>query len=260
MTNNDDFRVSWEVSLARFTGFVNPIDQMVDGEFWWEECIKTTPEKINVQPQKEEKQIEGQYGEGWLILKQHATRLDWLYVINSDAQFDSKTLLTLGKFDPITKEFFQLVSNWTDIDNFPILERIALGLILVEPVENGMEGFSKLEKFLHSVDIDPENSRDFLYQINRRRLSNVYEGMEINRLSKWSVGSFKSSHLQVKLGEKRDQAHVMSHGEWETFTRLELDINTDQNNKGEFDGEISVKLFQEILELAKEISVKGDVA
>jgi hypothetical protein len=68
----------------------------------------------------------------------------------------------------------------------PEVNRIAVGEEWSFPVANKEAGYVGLGHFLPNVDIDPFESRDFLYRINRPRL---FGEMWINRLSTWACKS-----------------------------------------------------------------------
>ena len=86
-------------------------------------------------------------------------------------------------------EFVTLMSRWLEFDTGPSLRRLAFGAVLLHPAENRVEGYRKIQPYLQHVTMQPEESSDFLYQINRPREAEVaISGLQINRVSKWSVG------------------------------------------------------------------------
>jgi hypothetical protein len=95
-------------------------------------------------------------------------------------------------------------------------------------------------------------SRDFAYQINRRRESATRAGLNINRLSKWSVALAQASVVDASTGEVVEE-------EPERFaTRLELDINTAPGETDDLSGADAVALFDELITLGGEIAEHGD--
>ncbi|HLF84261.1 MAG TPA: hypothetical protein VI837_08815 [Blastocatellia bacterium] len=134
----------------------------------------------------------------------------------------------------------------------PNLIRLAFGAALLQPSDTRAIGYQQLAAFLPYVRLDPENSSDFLYRINRRRASKVVEGAEINRLSTWSVAALVNAQIPLLPAGKA----VFT---TECFaSRVELDINTAQEWKADLPNDLLESLFQELTELAIEIAEQGD--
>lgn len=99
-----------------------------------------------------------------------------------------------------------------------------------------------------------DNIRDFGYQINRRRPTKTgIPGLDINRLSKWSVVQAQPRWFNLQPGEGSIEVPEYD------ACRLELDMNTAAELKGDLTREQLTALFQELAELGKEIVEKGDV-
>jgi hypothetical protein len=115
--------------------------------------------------------------------------------------------------------------------------------------------YRRLAQFLHAVEIDPEGSSEFAYQVNRPRKSRAVEGLQINRLSKWSAT------LLVPFGLSfipPGGAHLGKLGDGETTCRIELDINTDPEYKGDLNHALSSALLKEFVDMAMEIVTAGE--
>lgn len=160
-----------------------------------------------------------------------------------------------------TKGFYDLILRWMKLASCPGVNRLAVGAILLQPVENRQAGYRKLGAYLHSLKLDSESS-DFLYQINRPResLTGITD-LRINRLCKWSVAllgevsvslSFLPKDLKPVKGSIEGQGHYAC--------RLELDVNTSQEHEQEFSRDRLHVIFNELVDQAQEISEKGDVA
>lgn len=122
-----------------------------------------------------------------LRLEVTEARIDWLLAGTRAGEGDERMLLEIGTPESALDSFLSVVSRWLTSGLAPTAQRIALGAVLLSPVENRAEGYRDLGSLLNAVKIDPENSTDFLYQINRPRPSHEIEGLGINRLSKWAV-------------------------------------------------------------------------
>ncbi len=116
-------------------------------------------------------------------------------------------------------------------------------------------GYRLLAQYLNNVKIDPDNSSDFHYQINRRRVSKNIAGLLINRLSKWSVTITKFS--QFALGPVIQEFVISNHDH--ISANLELDINTVPEHQTLIFREQMPTIFMELIELASEIAEQGDV-
>jgi hypothetical protein len=156
--------------------------------------------------------------------------------------------------------FKELMRRW--LVDCPPLQRLAFGAVLYLPVEDKMKGYSQLSAYL-GLELDPENSGDFLYQINRRRRSGCgVPNLEINRLSKWTW---------LQLGLRASDGEQPWLEIRPSVCLLELDINTALDFREPLSGksyvpfrgplprESYVPLFDELVSFAEEIAVKGDV-
>ena len=163
---------------------------------------------------------------------------------------------SLGLLSEASESFNELIQKWFVVDNFPTLQRVAFGALVIQPVEDRKTGYERISKYLiNSVKLDPESSSDFLYQINRPRDSKLnFPELKINRLTKWSVQTYK--HIGVAVGEESKTVYESE----ESFAcRLELDINTMVNIKNRFNSNDSKNLFNELANLGLEIAEKGDI-
>jgi len=124
----------------------------------------------------------------------------------------------------------------------PPLQRLAFGAVLTRPVDDLLTGYRQISDYLPFVQLDPESSSDFSYQINRPRNSTVISGLRINRFSRWSVARVFASTFDTQIG-----------------CRVELDINTAQEFQGELPQEKLPVIIQELVDLGKEIAENGDI-
>ena len=119
-------------------------------------------------------------------------------------------------------------------------------------------GYELIGQYLPSVKLDPENSTDFSFQINRPRPSTSgISKLQINRLSRWSVARLSGMVVQVTSGEPT--ARVFESTEGLHACRVELDINTAPSSDGAFPKENLATLVKELLGLGVEIAMSGDI-
>lgn len=245
----------WQVESLRFTAF--PAPTAVIGEpTWWQDVTGEPPEKRMVAPKRGALQEEGQFEGGRLILSVQPMRIDWVVTAHIAEGKELETFPTIGPFNELLGTFLVLIERWFQSETAPIVKRIALGATLVQAVENKHIGYEQLARYLRTVDIDPSSSSDFLYQINRPRVSaSGIADLKINRLSKWSVAGWRSALLAVT------PASVEQAMGPESFAcRLELDINTAADFVGPLPRDGLPKVIQELANLGQEIARDGDVA
>lgn len=243
----------WNVELMRFTGFLTP-DAQIGEPNWWKDIVGEHSESRVIQARKGHFQDKGPYEEGELILKIEPFRLDWFYrAIQNPEEQDTRS--TLGLFHDTTKIFINLMNKWFALKDFPPLQRVAFGAIIFQPVESHRAGYERLSEYLKSVKLDPEGSSDFLYQINRPRDSKTdMANLRINRLTKWSVQKIGL------IGFVFDEEHRNIYKGQEIFAcRLELDINTVPDPKRRSSAAECQTVFDELVQLAIEISQQGDI-
>ena len=156
----------------------------------------------------------------------------------------------------VIEQLVDLMARWFKLKTCPVLQRLAFGAILTYPVDNLASGYQQLSTYLPSVKLDPGNSSDFLYQINRVRDSTSgIDNLRINRLSKWSVAAVQTMGFTV--GQDLDMS--VAKGGLLRACRLELDINTITVLKKPLPPNKLNIVFKELIKLAKEIIKEGDI-
>lgn len=241
----------WQAANLRLTAFtVSPLK--ISDPAWWEEIVgqpaETKLQKALV------RQETAPFENGKLSLAIHSGRIDWTFNSPDVTGENVEQLPLIGLFPESLEKFSKITHAWLSAKSCPPLKRMAFGAILWQPVTDVKTGYRNMASHLPFVKVDVEGSSDFLYQINRPRMSKRgIPGLKINRLSKWSVGTIKLVGLEAAT-----QQNVASHQE--TFCSLEMDINTDLEFSGELpQGKLS-EIFRELIDLGSEIAEKGDTA
>ncbi len=249
---------AWQAETLRLTAFPSSSAQVPDPT-WWHDVVGEDPETRTSQPRQGKLREEGPLKDGKLILAVEPIRIDWLFGPSEKQQASLEHFSTIGSFPEVLDIFIELMRHWFDLDTSPAVQRLAFGATLLQPVENQESGYQQLSIYLRSVHLDPRNSSDFLYQINRRRDSqSKIPGLKINRLSKWSVmqllqGQF-SLPISAELGHSQISTRLVN-----VACRLELDINTIAEFQGELYREQLSEIFQELVKFGKEIASEGDI-
>jgi len=212
------------------------------------------PEERKVKP-KEISQIEqGDFKQGRLVLNVTAPRIDWTYTVKIQEKEPpdfSHGVPSMGPFDECLSDFLVVMNTWL-MEMSPTIGRLAFGAVLSQAVQSHVAGYKLLQSYLPAVKVDPDNSFDFNYQINRPRNSQLgINDLRVNRLCKWNVITAQA-HLFTSGKSVVKDIDIYS-------ARLELDINTHQSYSDELPHEALVRLLSELVDLGKEIAEKGDV-
>lgn len=147
------------------------------------------------------------------------------------------------------KDFRRRAGDWSsDCEN---CKRLAVGAQFVCRKDSKTEGYRAMARRLPAVAVDPEESSDFLYRINRPRTAEIGgKSLKINRLCQWSC-----AYLKVDV-EGPSQKSVLI-----AFAAL---MNPDVNTPPEVDlTKLDAKnrkiLTNLLFDFALEYTVKGDV-
>ncbi len=242
----------WYMGFVRFTAFYSGDDHDFPLSDWWSTIIDETPDEEVKKPKERQAAIIGRFQGGVLSLGFQPLRIDFVlqpHAIESQVVSGSSVL---GSLEEVSDKFIEATKKLINLETFPCLSRIAYGAILILPVENRISGYKQLQQYLSSVKLDAENSREFMYRINRQRPTQVgLQDMCINRLSKWSVAVF---HLITGIPPNLQVVDP-------TYAcRIELDINTCNEFKGTLPKDKLNDILDELVGMGKEIAAKGDIA
>lgn len=243
---------NWQAESFRLTAFLSPSAQGVEQD-WWKVLTNDDPERRTSEPKKGLQQEEGTFKdekiEGTLVLTIRPTRIDWQLLPLLETS--NTGFPTLGSFADSLDSFLSLMLRW--IEMAPPIQRLAFGAVLNRSTDSSKEAYKLISSYLpFSLD---EDSSDFIYQINRPRKSASTEVSDllINRLSKWIVTLLEG----FILAPNKPESYIKTLTQF--AVRLELDINTTPEFSVELSSEQLSQVFQELVELGKEIATKGDV-
>lgn len=244
----------WQVESLRFTAFPTP-DAQIEEPTWWKDLIGEPAERKVSAPKRRILQEEGAFSGGKLMLSIQPLRIDWTLSPSPSQQQELDALPTIGLVSDSLRVFSELIERWIQSESFPPVKRIALGTILLHPVENGKQGYEQLSAYLPAIQLDTEHSSDFSYQINRPRASvSGLADLKINRVSRWSVALMRAGSIAV--GPQTVES-VM--GREHFACRLELDINTAADFAGSLPRERLPAILHELASFGEEIVREGDV-
>lgn len=244
----------WEAERLRATTFILPGAEVAGMPSWWKQVVEEEPEQVLTRPRAGQMQQMGVFEGKRLALVAQPGRVDWNLLATMGSPDESvEGLPTLGPFSNTLESFLKVVKRWLDL--CPPVIRLAFGAILVRPVADLQSGYTELSQSLPNVVLDPPNSSDFLYQINRPRMSTSGIELKLNRLTKWSV--MQAGFIEFALGA--DMGATLASGPRQFACRLELDINTAAASTGEIPKDKIHSVFEELVGLGREIADHGDI-
>ena len=238
----------WQIEQLRLTAFpTTPLS--TNGLTWWQTLTGEQPESRAIRPREGILSEDGPLPDGLglqarLSLEASPLRIDWrlqVLATEPDAQIPS--------WEEGLPKFLDLMEKW--LSTSPLVSRLAVGAVLLIPVENIQQGYQELQRYLPFV-LSP-NSSDFLFQINIPTTSMVVKDLKVNRLSKWSVARIQTLFVPIMLNQPlvRSEGVDILH-----VCRLELDINNANVAEG-LDPKSLPMLMMELARHAKEITLEG---
>ena len=191
-------QVQWDAVTLRMTAFPAP-GSTITVSGWWETILGEAPEEQTTKPRAGEFSERGNLENGVFELKINPSSVTWVHRFDEIQQESERE--SLGEFIGTCEKFCKRMNRWFELEEVPNLIRLAFGAVLVQPIENQQMGLERLAKYIPAVHLDSMNSIDFLYQINRRRASEIdFVDFEINRFTKWSVIQKQLFHINPALG------------------------------------------------------------
>jgi hypothetical protein len=241
----------WQAESWRLSAFAPSVLPVAE-QNWWMELVGQAPEAEQANRLQGVFQAHGRFERGRLILGVQLGRVDWLYSsipIGEEVLQDG--VPTVGPAGESFEALRRLVVRWFAVS--PPINRLAVGAVLTRPVASRQEAYRIITDYVPGLHLDTEGCSDFLYQINRPRISSVHSGLLINRLAKWSAAAVGLLGIMPA-----DPTHVLQRDLY-TVTRLELDINTAAGFQSAFSASELPDLVAELGGMGLEISEQGDI-
>jgi len=245
----------WQAEMIRLTLFTIdsiPIDTM-KGLNWIEQITGSMPDSQNSEPKIIRYEESGKINDNInLIISMQKDRIDFVIAPLINTNFSLSDVPNIGLFNSDLNAYIDLILELFPKIDFKI-KRIAYGAKLFGKVIDKVDGYKKISSYVKDLKIDPINSYDLNYTINKPRQENIEnQTMFINRLSKWAVLTRKlfAVHIDSLKEQETDTLHACS---------LELDVNTDQNSTQAIEKNMLKKISNKLANLAIEISQSGDI-
>ncbi len=209
----------------------------------WERIVGEPHETEQSQPRQRLRVQSGPWREGLLQVMTLPSTIVWTASPAPEAD-------GLPDFDkwPVVNflpAFVALTRGWLVSTDFDIM-RVGFGLtgLLFSP--NKIASYKTLQELIPSVQIDPEETSDFLYQINRPVSSSVLGSqVRLNRLMKWNSRSFGLAQLQISPNVAQASPVVDKY-----YATLENDINTPNELAGALEKSLLGAIYDELVGLA----------
>jgi hypothetical protein len=240
----------WRVLSVRLTVFVTP-DTEVPVTLW-RDVVGEDPENSVTQRATATRTETGPFSDGVLTLQVQPMRIDWTHEpVGLGSQGGLPQVL--GPFPNGAEPFLRFARRWITNGWYPPTTRMALGFVLISATPDRDAGYRELSQYIDGVPNTPD-ATDFLYQVNRPRASRVgLDGLQVNRLSKWSVGAFRLIAVLAGAANANPILSPMHH-----HLRLELDINTGADFPGKFPRQSVGAVLDDLVNGATEIFEHGN--
>jgi hypothetical protein len=228
--------VPWNVQVLRLTLFSTAA---IDGSGLWQTATGLVPEVDEHRPREAIRRQAGQISDdAFLELVITTTRLDWVL-----SSFPMTEFSYLGDVATALSVFDKMIVPWLETRPGITVQRIAFGLIAVSPTPDREASYALLQKLVPSVRYDPEHTREVAYQVNRPVVSPTIQGLELNRITKWSALRFLSGVLNMQSG-------AMSPDEPRFSARSECDHSTPAERVEIFTADEIIAIYSELRDLA----------
>ena len=244
----------WYVKELRLSVFLTDTIDPARAHFW-ESLVGKTPDEIHNKPRQPWVREEGSLLNGRLCVEVRSNRVDWKLLPIPSVDHHGLPFV-VGAYDILEQSFRDLMQRW--LANPLSLYRLGYGSELLSSAKDMLSAYKKLGDLLPAVDIEPKNTHDFLYRINRRTSSCNVKGLEINRISTWSVIQTTETIVDI-FPDGKHIPKVTQLQNPSSICQLDLDINTIPEFNHELDKKAVSRIFHELVDLGNEIAAKGDV-
>jgi hypothetical protein len=188
---------------------------------------------------------------GRLNLGAIANRCDCILVpITTEEKLTENFVPSVGQW-PIALEIFQKATeSFISKVKFPV-SRIAFATTLTAPFATPVAAYKALVSLVKSISHPPEVLHDLVFRINWPKTFNDF--LTLNRITTWSVQQLQ---LQIQTLEANSSTFV---NDLSYMLRLELDHNTDAKHTTAFDPTELLPIYRELINLALQNAVEGEV-
>ncbi|MHC5054368.1 MAG: hypothetical protein ACYTKD_06585 [Planctomycetota bacterium] len=243
---------SFLAETARFTAFADGCGREAV-QRWWDDIVGQEPESMK--SLKGKRKFVGDYDSKQVILTSELGRADFLLRKKPVEDEEGAGIDSVGDLDTTLKAIEEIAVKWLARPDRPDVQRMALGITMVEEVSNAGEGYTRIQECV-SFDFMSPGASDFLFRINRPRPSRLgIADLQVNRLVTWSVMHMKGMRVRLDPATGQTFHDLVDEG---FAARAEADINTAPASYGKLPQDRLTELLGEFIGLAREIADEGD--
>lgn len=237
--------IPWVTETLRVTAF--PLGGATILPNSWKDITGSDPDEVVKVPPPVQSFEAGPFHVGRLSIGHQPGRIDAILMPDQTKRPDG--LANVGGFDLAMDHVLPAAQKMFRPDM--VMQRLAVGAILLHQVESVEEGYKILRETIPFVRELPENARDFFLQLNIPIVIGVTNHPQIlvNRLLKWVVARFQIFEGATDSGPMQQTVQLVG-GPAMVALRVEVDINTPPD--------LSIPLsHQNILELIDHLATQA---
>jgi hypothetical protein len=244
----------WNAQIVRVTFFLS---RAFDAIGLWSRYLGEDPTIDEVRPREFMRRQAGPFGRGLLEIQSSNPRMDWLLTPPPENTPGALPPPFFAPVDEALETLDKVIEPW--LRDAPLIEttRVAFGVTALLPVQNKAAAYEQLQRLLPSIKtLDPENSSDFFYQINRPSASRSLSGVKFNRLTRWSsIVARRATLVATNTGMKTISDPYSEH-----FVSVDCDLNTPGENDANLEVDQLIAIYRELREMATENIERGEFA
>jgi hypothetical protein len=242
----------WFVHQLRWSVFSNAV--IAPSETFWK-AVTGRDEAENRATVPGGKQYSGKAFHGHLTLQFAGNRLDAILAADPNNLAANGLPVMPSDWSEVVEAFNDGATKLIELLQVPI-QRVALGGTVIQRTNTIEEGFALAETLTKSLKFKQPRGRDLIFRINWPVQSKVVEGLSINRITAFSLGSYAPIILQIG-----DLAPTII-PTFDQFTHglsLEFDHNTSIERRDLIEKSSILPIFRELSGLAAENLELGEV-
>jgi len=237
----------WKIESLRLTNFVGSDFDSKNLEKWLYDICGVPPIQIN-------KNMSSFLGLS--KLETSMLKLEWQQNrLNIFESTDAPNIENnIGNFSKYNEYYENHILKYFELEGCPVLDRLALGIILYIPLLNNETGIQTMEPLLKTVK-GIENAEDFQFRINWPTKTEIAGGIKVNRLLTWTIGTVQLFQINIQNGIAQNLPIATPP---ELQLRLEIDLSTDQNVGNKISLEQQKEIIHYFSDIVKKVAQYGE--
>jgi hypothetical protein len=213
-------RIAWQTEVLRVTAFpISGATVVLPNS--WKDITGNDPDETVTQPAPRQSFEAGPFFGGRLSVGHQPGRIDLVLMADQNNPPPAE-FFHIGSFDIAIDHILPAARKMFRPDM--VMQRLAIGAVLLDPVESTEDGYEVLKSILPIAREFPENARDFFLQLNVPVTISATDTLQmpINRLLKWHSARLQMMNM---IGGSGVPTQIVGGTEIHVV-RLEMDINT----------------------------------